>query len=445
MNRYAKDRTDKRYGPKVEKMTLFTKHVKLRFIIMTILIFFGAGNLAMFVAGWLGTDAGWQEIATVSNSYVNCSSDFVFLYDVGGAGISAGPEKREIAELYTDLCIKGYQMFTADEPYGPLAESGAEDAALERGPVSETDETAYEGERHAIIEGNNLCVIGSHPNTPVQVDPALYEALQLVTADGSRLLYMAPVYEIMKNLCAASDDLDAQAFDPAYNQAVAEDIEKIMTFVKDPDQINLAFLDKDQVCLHVSDDYLGFAEADAIETLIDFHHLMNAFIIDYMAQTLEEAGYTSGMISSYDGYSRILSDASSESALKLFGREDRTITELATLNMTDVRATVSMRAFPLSEKDGESYYVYEDGSTVTPFLNKEDGLSHPALTHLVGCSKDRSCAQILMALYDPFTRDEFRAPDSNHSDIWCAYMEKGSLQLAGQDASEHITLVSNKE
>ncbi|MCD8014832.1 MAG: hypothetical protein LUG99_16995 [Lachnospiraceae bacterium] len=58
--------------------------------------------------------------------------------------------------------------------------------------------------------------------------------------------------------------------------------------------------------LFVSDDHLAYAEETGFLSYIDFFWMKNAFIIDYLTDTLIEKGYTQGASSSYDGFDRNL-------------------------------------------------------------------------------------------------------------------------------------------
>ena len=70
--------------------------------------------------------------------------------------------------------------------------------------------------------------------------------------------------------------------------------------------LTLELLGGNQVKLNVADAYLQFAKANEITEFINFYWLKNAFIVDYMAEELEAAGFTGGIISSFDGFQRNL-------------------------------------------------------------------------------------------------------------------------------------------
>ena len=59
---------------------------------------------------------------------------------------------------------------------------------------------------------------------------------------------------------------------------------------------------ENQVCLHVSDAYQAYAAEMGYTAYLDFFWMKNAFLIDYLADTIRGEGYQLGIISSKDGF-----------------------------------------------------------------------------------------------------------------------------------------------
>ena len=373
MNRYTSDRNSRpQGGPKVTRVELGEEHLALKIILAVLFLCLGVTTIAVSFSKLVGKSSGWQEITVSSNSYVNCSNEFTLTYNLGASGASAGPENRKISSLYTDCCIKAYQLFTIDEE----------------------------------IEGVvNLYTINHSPNTVLTVDPVLYAALSELEEAGCRLQYLGPVYTTLENLCSCENDTDAKRFDPRYDDATAADFEKVLAFASDPEAVQLELLGDNQVCLNVSEDYLAYAEATGLNAYVDLYRLENAFIIDYIANSLIAGGYTWGTLSSYDGYSRCLDGGSFGYSVNLYDRIEGIVYQAAQAALTSAAATVTLHDFPLAEKDNSRYYVYTDGTIITPYVSMEDGLCHQASATLLGVSADGDCSALALQLYPVYMAD----------------------------------------
>ena len=374
MNRYTSDRNSRpQGGPKVTRVELGEEHLTLKIILAVLFLCIGVTTIAVSFSRLVGKSSGWQEIEVSSNSYVNCSPEFTLTYNLGASGASAGPENRKISSIYTDCCIKAYQLFTIDEE----------------------------------IEGTtNLYTINHTPNTVLTVDPVLYDALEELEAAQCRLQYLGPVYTTMENLCSCENDTDARCFDPRYDEATAADFERVLAFANDPEAVQLELLENDQVCLHVSQEYLQYAEETGLNAYVDLYRLKNAFITDYIADTLIAEGYTFGTLSSYDGYSRCLDGGGFGYSVNLYDRIEGSVYTAAVVNLSGSAATVTLHDFPIAEKDQSRYYVYANGEIITPYISPEDGLCHQAAATLMGTSPVGDCSALALALYPVYMQSD---------------------------------------
>ena len=119
---------------------------------------------------------------------------------------------------------------------------------------------------------------------------------------------LGPLYASLENLCASNDDAAAAQFDPNRNDAAAEETAAVAAFTQNPDDISLELSGENQVCLHVSDAYQAYAAEMGYTAYLDFFWMKNAFLIDYLADTIRGEGYQLGIISSKDGFVRCLDE-----------------------------------------------------------------------------------------------------------------------------------------
>ena len=92
------------YLPPVTRIELSEKNIKLRWILLIILLAIASVAIFMGVRYAVHEEPGWQEVEAASNQ-VNCSQDFVFLYECGSAGINASGEHKAVTALYTQPTV----------------------------------------------------------------------------------------------------------------------------------------------------------------------------------------------------------------------------------------------------------------------------------------------------------------------------------------------------
>ena len=107
---------------------------------------------------------------------------------------------------------------------------------------------------------------------------------------------------------------------PRENKETAAYFEEFLTYANDPDAVDLELLGDNRVRLHVSEEYLAFAAENGIDSFIDFYWMKNAFIVDYLAESLADAGFTNGSISSYDGFVRNLDERDVSYSFNIYDR-----------------------------------------------------------------------------------------------------------------------------
>ncbi len=350
------------------------KRLKVIAIICFLAIALIAFGIGMF--RFLSKDPGWQEISVNVSNNKTCAQEFTLQYHLGASGISATAENKKITALYTDTCEKAYSLFSAGEEF---------------------DDTV------------NVCTLNKNPNKTYTVDPVLYAAFETIADSGNRSIYLGPAYGYWQSLFNCESDADAADFDPLVNEELSEYYNEIAAFARDAEQVNLELLGDGKVRLNVSKAYLAFAENNGISVYMDFFWMKNAFIADYIADTLTKAGFTKGALSSYDGFSRCLDGSDTSYSLNLYHRRGGTVYPMAVMDYTGPKSIAVMKDFPLNKADTLNYYVTENGETRYPYADLSDGKCRAALTYLAAYSDSKGCADIILSLSSLYIADSFDA------------------------------------
>ena len=363
--------------PPVQKIELPSVTPKWRWALVILLLVLGVGALVYTFVTLFSAQSGWQEIEVNATDDLSCAGDFTLLYNLGASGIAAPAESRALTALYTQAATDAFKLFTGDIGY---------------------------------YDVHNVYYINRHPNEVIELDEALYLALEQIVASGDRSIYLGPVYDTYNGLFTCQDDLLTVDFDPYQNEALRESFAEFASFARDAQSVDLRLMEDNKVELFVSDDYLAYAEAEEVTDFIDFYWMKNAFIADYLADTLIAGGYTLGTLSSHDGFIRCLDGVSgTEYALNLYDRVDTTIYPAAVMRYSGARAICALRGYPLIDSDLSRFYVFEDGQVRTPYLDTRDGLCRNAIDDLVLTSQEMGCAQQLLRAIPSFIADAFDA------------------------------------
>lgn len=420
MGRTARDRREHLPRP-VQKIELHSGKGAARLAAALILLVVGVSLILYSLNGGFAVSAGWTEIQAASGE-ANCSGDFTFLYPLGTTA-SPAAERKGLVSLYSEACEEAYRLFTND---------------LE-----------FEGV-------HNVRFLNAHPNQEVLVEEALYGAFARIAESGDRSLYLAPVYESYDGVFHCEDPSRTADFDPYQNESLRAWFARVCAFASDPSQVELELLEDCRVRLKVSEEYLDFAETEEIGSFIDFYWMKNAFVADYLAERLTEAGYAAGTLSSFDGFSRNLDSGEDQDySLNLYDREGGVIRPPAVLHYRGARSMVCLRNYPLNAGAGQYYCVMDDGEIRTPFLSPEDGLCRSAVNDLTAYSAGAGCAEILLKLIPVYVADELRAEllaplaEEGIQSIYCQdgviYHTEAGADLRDLYAGEDVRYVESAE
>lgn len=360
------------YVRPVTKIELSEQNIKLRWILIVVLLAIAAVAIGLGVKAVLETEPGWQEVE-VSSSNLNCSRDFVLMYEFGADGVPATAEYRDVSAMYTRLTEFAYTIFSAE---------------------TESAETP------------NLQYLNAHVNEPVQVAHALYQALELMVRYDSRYPFLAPAISRYGSVFLASGDVEAAQFDPMKNGERGAEVKEIAAFAGEEAMIWVEVLGDDRVRLNVAQEYLDYAQENGIDTFLDFGWMKNAFIADMIASTMAASGYSHGYLASFDGFTRNLDDRGNGYTFNIFDRWENTISMPAALGYEQPMSIAYLRNYPLSEEDQWSYYAYEDGSVTNVMLDVADGRSRSSTDNLVCYSDTQSCAELALQMAPVFLEEE---------------------------------------
>lgn len=393
----SKNARDKRpYIKPVTKLELDTTNVKLRWALaigfaVLAIVAFGIGLNSL-----LKTEPGWQSVRATSDQ-PNCGAEFVLMYDYSDLGATASQVNKALETKYSQACVDAFAIFSPD--------------------IS----------RDGLL---NVSHVNASPNQEIEVDPTLYAAFELLERYDNRSLFLAPVIVEYDRIFRSESDPEAMSNDPAKNSDVKAYIEELVHFTADEQMIALELLGNNRIRLNVAQEYLDYAKDNAIEEFIDFGWMRNAFVIDYLADQLAEAGFTNGYLASYDGFTRNLVESDQTFQMNLFHLEGKDILVPASMEYMGPTSLVFLHSYPLDELDQWSYYVYEDGSIVTALIDPADGVSKSSLTELVSYSKTYGCAEVMLNMVPAFLTDNFDVNSVNvlaEKNIFSIWFENRNL------------------
>ncbi len=358
--------------PPVKKIQVSDKHRKPKLILIVVLLALGLTLIVTSVVGMLKVEPGWITVQVSTSPQESCNGDFLFQYYLGAGDRAANLERQQLTQLYADATKTAFEIF-------------------------------HEGQ---LFDGvNNVCYLNQHVNEAVQVPQVLYDAFALLEEHENRALFAAPLYREHIALCLSDLDAVAQNYDPTKNAQQQEYFTEVLAFTNDELAVSLELLGDNQVKLCVSDAYLQFAQTHEITEFINFYWMKNAFIADYLAETLVAAGYTNGIISSFDGFSRNLDVSAQNYRMNLFDRVGEDVYVAGALEYSGATAFVSLHSYPMSELAVQQYYTWSDGSVTSCHIDPADGRNKTAANDLLGYSKALGCAEILLELFPAYVAE----------------------------------------
>ena len=396
----------------VEKIELSEKYLGWRILFFILFVILAVSSFGSCINSLFSAETGWQEIEANSTT-VNCSSDFVFMYYLGGSGVDATTENKALKLVYTEACEMAHKLFHNKETFEDVI---------------------------------NVCYINQHPNEVLEVDAGLYEAFSVIEKYGNRNIYMAPVYGQYDEIFYVNDESELVNYDPYSSAEVAADYAEIATYANNPEMVDIQLLGDNKIKLHVSEEYLAYAEENYITDFIDFFWMKNAFVTDYLADYLIESGYTMGSLSSYDGFSRTLDTTENSYSFNIYDREEMTVYPAAVMQYSGTRSVVYLRDYMMSEMDLQHYYALSNGEVRTSYIDVADGFPKTAIDNLYSYSDELGCAEVLMQVIPVYVTEEFQTEAVAalaEAGIYSIYCEESVIKY--NDASLVLTEILNEE
>ena len=366
----------------VQEIVLSENHKKLRIVLFVLVLALALTAFTYGIYSLVRKDPGWREVTVKPGAESTCAGDFQFQYKMG----SGAAEYKRVQQIYTDACEYMEAVFSQS--------------------VSVT------------VPGN-LHAVNASPNEEVTVDPVLYDALAKMQSSGRRTLYLAPIYDYYDNLFQCNDEWETESFDPFTNPEVAETFEEICAFIGDPAEIDLQLLGDNTVLLHVSEDYLAYGAETGIENWIDFYWMKNAFILDYIADTLIQEGFTAGYLTSAEGYSASLGDCGETYSTSIYDLQPEGIYAAAVLQYTGACRVVAFHDYTTKNQIGDYFFMMSDGTSRTPYIDPYDGFCKAAIHDFLVYSNSDSCADLLLAACPCYISDAWSDPVGLPGYVYC--------------------------
>ncbi len=362
--------------PKTFKIEISDRHVKARIIAAVIFLVISAVSLGYGVSVLTGTDKGWQFIS-FSGDGAEYAASFALTYELGVTDKSARNENKEIRRIYSEACLKAGRAFDA-----------------------------------YVVSPGNIRALNEAPNEVMVLDSVLYDALALLEQYGNRTVYLGPAFRFYENVFSCTEDWQLEDFDPESNEELGALFDRIAAYARDPDSVRVELLGENRARLHVSEEYQAFLAYEELGGALDFGWMKNAFITDYIADSLTSAGYTRGSVASYDGYTRNMDDGSDTMySLNIFDCMDGAAAVVARLDYQGAMTFVSYRDFPISAMDSQRIYVTADGERKTLYLSLEDGLPCAAADSLTVYSDTLGCAETMLLSMPVFQQEKISVDD----------------------------------
>ena len=404
MGRTVKD-PNRRQPKPVQKVQLSEKNVGRRIVLVVLFLAIGSGFLVYGFMNFLRGDSGWREISVKAGSELNCSEDFTLKYNVGAGGVSAGGEAKALSLIYTDAAVKGYRLFNIDESFDDVT---------------------------------NLYDINQHPNEVMTVDPVLYDALKKVSDANCREIYLGPLYASLENLCMSNDD-------------AADTCRQTWFSPGNSMEMSSGFCAKAATAAAssaASSSFSGSNCAAAAEmgytAYLDFFWMKNAFLIDYLADTIRGEGYQLGIISSKDGFVRCLDETGEkEYQYPLYHLSGNEIQSHGTMMYEGPKSIVFFHAYQAGSPDTYRYYQYQDGTMRTPYLSASDGKDQTAASELLVYSGEYGCADTLLAALSDYQAESLSGESMKtlaSQKIYSVWFENNEIQTT--DGKFSVTAVN---
>ena len=376
------------------------KHPVIRLIIVLALFLFGFGMIIYGGIKVLERDQGWQEIKQNDAGTETAASDITFMYCLEGKSVRA--DYRELTLQYTEAAAKYYRIFAPRKTYEGVA---------------------------------NLALLNQNPNTDVQIEPELYEALSRITEAGHREIFLAPLYEQYDSVFRSLDDREAAYCDPQSPENAGY-LEEAISFAKNPEHVSLSLLGGNKAKLSVSKEYLDFMNETGGEAYLDFYYLKNAFIVDLLTEKFTSLGFTRGFFQSSDGYVSCLDQSGELFSMPITDRVGIDVYPAAELSYKGPKSFVVLRNYGIADTQSDYYYRFEDGRFLSPYLDPADGKNKTACNDLFVYGEGKASDLLLnvLPIYLSDSLDEAKTQALRDQGIFAVYTKNREIYTTEPNA-----------
>lgn len=351
-----------RVAKPVEKITIDERvFTKRRIFFIALFFCLGIGALAYGFTHLHGSEKGWQTVVLDKVTEESSCYDFTLLYEFGKTKKSTRKERSGLESAYRKLTSRAYRVYDRRKEYSGLG---------------------------------NLCTVNRHPNEEVEVEPELYAALETCLTYNERMLFMGALTEHVEAWIASDSEEALFEYDPYGNKEVADFFRQTAKYANDPEAVSLRLLGNNKVMLFVSGEYEEFAKANDIIDYIDFGWARNAFIADYLADSLSKQGYTHGILQSYDGFVRNFCEGDGTFRYALTLWSDGKGYDAGEMQYTGAKSIVWLHDYPASGAESEyRVLVLPDGRKRHTYLGR-DGFPESAVPDMLIWAEKCSCGEI---------------------------------------------------
>ena len=309
-----------------EEITVSTKHLGLRIAAFVVVFFIAVAAFTNGVLGISNKKPGYYAIDT---------------------------EPDEEAPMYaqnvsTNLYFTGE---SAEIKRSLMEAKGAYSAALQRAKKLTDAKMTYTGFQNiaslnakpgqTLRVGSELCAMLRSAYEKTKENAGYNVFAGALNAEWETLLYLE----------------EPQPFDPMNDSLQAERIRRLVTETNELSNFTLEFPDSESVCFDMSESYRRLlGELEITAPVLDLGFLRDAYALDLVKTSLEEAGYRQGYMSC--GAFTLMLSQEGEGAYCIYGNTADGVLALASLEAAKGSACCEIRSFPFAGESG--YYSVED-------------------------------------------------------------------------------------
>lgn len=350
----------------VEKLEVKDNKVKIRIVTVVIAFIIGITALIYGFTSLLGGESGYQKI-NVGDDNAYMANDLSFSYNIGVNPNRTNTELKDLINLYSDYVEYSYKLL---DPYNE-----------------------YENV-------NNVYYLNKHPNEVIKVEPILYNSLKEISDKGMLYYtYLEPLYYQTTSIILGKEE-GLDDYSPLHNKDVRNYYDEIYRYIVNS-SISLEIFDDYMVRLNVNNEYLNYINTNKIDYIFSFGYLKNSVMVDYIASSLITKGFTYGIISSNDGYTRILGD-NDEFNYSILDYNKRSYIACRG-SFKGEYAIVNLRNYNYYSNENERIFSYND-ELYSYYIN-ENGEYLNTRKSLIMYKNNGACLNVALNMLDLFFND----------------------------------------